>query len=66
MPFAHPQAKLLSKLVSADLGFTRIPRHIEAVTDELKREAVKLVKQPKAKVTHTALDLGIEQSVMRR
>ncbi len=35
-------------------------------TDEFKREAVKLVKQPGAKVTHIARDLGIEQSVLRR
>ena len=35
-------------------------------TDEFKREAVKLVKQPGSKVTHIARDLGIEQSVLRR
>lgn len=35
-------------------------------TDEFKREAVKLVKQPGAKVTHIARDLGIEQSILRR
>jgi transposase len=35
-------------------------------TDEFKREAVKLVKQSGAKVTHIARDLGIEQSVLRR
>ena len=35
-------------------------------TDEFKREAVKLVKQPGAKVTHIARDLGIEQSMLRR
>ena len=35
-------------------------------TDEFKREAVKLVKQPGAKVTHIARDLGIETSVLRR
>jgi transposase len=35
-------------------------------TDEFKREAVKLVKQPGVKVTHIARDLGIEQSVLRR
>lgn len=35
-------------------------------TDEFKREAVKLVKQPGAKVTQIARDLGIEQSVLRR
>jgi len=31
-------------------------------TDEFKREAVKLVKQPGAMVTHIARDLGIEAS----
>jgi transposase len=35
-------------------------------TDEFKREAVKLVKQPGAMVTHIARDLGIEPSVLRR
>lgn len=30
-------------------------------TDEFKREAVKLVKQPGAKFTHIARDLGITQ-----
>lgn len=35
-------------------------------TDEFKREAVKLVKQPGAKVSQIARDLGIEQSVLRR
>ncbi len=35
-------------------------------TDEFKREAVKLVKQPGAMVTHIARDLGINQSVLRR
>jgi len=35
-------------------------------TGEFKREAVKLVKQPGAKITHIARDLGIEQSVLRR
>ena len=35
-------------------------------TDEFKREAVKLVKQPGAMVTHIARDLGIEASVLRR
>jgi transposase len=35
-------------------------------TDEFKREAVKLVKQLGANVTHIARDLGIEQSVLRR
>jgi hypothetical protein len=37
-----------------------------AFTDEFKREAVKLVEQPGAKVTHIVRDLGIEQSVLRR
>ena len=35
-------------------------------TDEFKREAVKLVKQSGAMVTHIARDLGIETSVLRR
>jgi transposase len=35
-------------------------------TDEFKREAVKLVKQPGAMVTHIARDLGIEPTVLRR
>jgi len=35
-------------------------------TDEFKREAVKLVKQPGAMVTHIARDFGIEASVLRR
>lgn len=35
-------------------------------TDEFKREAVKLVKQPGAMVTRIARDLGIEASVLRR
>jgi len=35
-------------------------------TDEFKREAVKLVKQPGTMVTHIARDLGIEASVLRR
>ena len=35
-------------------------------TDEFKREAVKLCKQPGATVTQIALDLGIEASVLRR
>ena len=43
-----------------------MPRTRRAFTDEFKREAVKLVKQPGAKVTHIARDLGIEQSVLRR
>jgi transposase-like protein len=34
-------------------------------TDEIKLEAVKLVKYPGAKVTHIARDLGINQSVLR-
>lgn len=43
-----------------------MPRTRRAFTDEFKREAVKLVKQPGARVTHIARDLGIEQSVLRR
>ena len=43
-----------------------MPRTRRAFTDEFKREAVKLVKQPGAMVTHIARDLGIEQSVLRR
>ena len=43
-----------------------MPRTRRTFTDEFKREAVKLVKQPGAKVTHIARDLGIEQSVLRR
>ncbi|MBS4046879.1 MAG: transposase [Alphaproteobacteria bacterium] len=35
-------------------------------TDEFKREAVKLCKQPGATVTHIARELGIEASVLRR
>ena len=35
-------------------------------TDEFKREAVKLCKQPGATVTHIARDPGIEASVPRR
>ena len=35
-------------------------------TDEFKREAVKLCKQPGATVTHIARDLGIEARVLRR
>jgi transposase len=35
-------------------------------TDEFKRKSVKLVKQPRAMVTHVARDLGIEQRVLRR
>lgn len=35
-------------------------------TDEFKREAVKLVKQPGGKVSQIARDLGIDQSVLRR
>lgn len=35
-------------------------------TDEFKREAVKLCKQPGATATHIARDLGIEASVLRR
>ena len=43
-----------------------MPRTGRAFTDEFKREAVKLVKQPRARATHIARDLGIEQSVLRR
>lgn len=43
-----------------------MPRARRTFTDEFKREAVKLVKHPGAKVTHIARDLGIEQSVLRR
>ncbi|MBC7377277.1 MAG: transposase [Burkholderiaceae bacterium] len=43
-----------------------MPRTRRAFTDEFKREAVRLAKQPGAKVTHIARDLGIEQSVLRR
>ena len=43
-----------------------MPRTRRTFTDEFKREAVKLVKQPGAEVTHIARDLGIEQSVLRR
>lgn len=35
-------------------------------TDEFKREAVKLCKQPGATVTHIARDLGIDAGVLRR
>lgn len=43
-----------------------MPRTRRTFTDEFKREAVKLVKQPGAMVTHIARDLGIDQSVLRR
>ena len=43
-----------------------MPRTRRTFTDEFKREAVKLVKQPGAMVTHIARDPGIEQSVLRR
>src|SRR5450830_314834 len=43
-----------------------MPRTRRTFTDEFKREAVKLVKQPGTMVTHIAKDLGIEQSVLRR
>ena len=43
-----------------------MPRTRRTFTDEFKRDAVKLVKQPGAMVTHIARDLGIEQSVLRR
>ena len=43
-----------------------MPRTRRTFTDEFKREAVKLVKQPVAMVTHIARDLGIDQSVLRR
>jgi transposase len=35
-------------------------------TDEFKREAVKLCKQPGAVVTQVAGNLGVDQSVLRR
>ncbi|MFM2036674.1 MAG: hypothetical protein RL459_1939 [Pseudomonadota bacterium] len=41
-------------------------RTSRSFTDELKREAVKLVKQPEAMVNHIAWDLGIEASALRR
>ncbi len=37
-----------------------------SLTDEFKREAVKLCKQLGATVTHIERDLGIETSVLRR
>lgn len=43
-----------------------MPRTRRAFTVDIKPEAVRLVKQPRAKVTHIARDLGIEQSVLRR
>lgn len=43
-----------------------MPRTRRAFTDEFKREAVRLVKQSSATVTHIARDLGIKQSVLRR
>ena len=43
-----------------------MPRTRRAFTDEFKREAVNLAKQPGAMVTHIARDLGIDQSVLRR
>ena len=43
-----------------------MPRTRRTFTDAFKREAVKRVKQPGAKVSHIARDLGIEQSVLRR
>jgi transposase len=46
-----------------------MPRTRRAFTDEFNREAVKLVKlvkQPGARVTRIARDLGIEQSVLRQ
>lgn len=41
-----------------------MPRTRRPLTDGFKRETVNLVKQPGAKVTHIARDLGIEQSVL--
>lgn len=35
-------------------------------TDEFKREAVKLCKQPDTTITHIARDLGIDAGVLRR
>jgi transposase len=46
-----------------EIGMTRTRR---SFTDEFKREAVKLCKQPGATITHIARDLGIETSVLRR
>ena len=43
-----------------------MPRTRRTFTDEFKREAVELFKQPGAMVTHIARDLGIDQSVLRR
>lgn len=43
-----------------------MPRTRRTFTDEFKREAVKLVKHPGAKLMHIARDLGMEQSVLRR
>lgn len=40
-------------------------RRRRSFTDEFKREAVKLVKQPGAMVTHIARDPGVEASVLR-
>jgi transposase len=43
-----------------------MPRTRRTLTDEFKREAVTLVSQPEAMVTHIASDLSMEQSVLRR
>lgn len=43
-----------------------MPRTRRTFTDEFKREVIKLVKQPGAKVTHIARDRGVEHSVLRR
>lgn len=53
---ASPEARIR-------VGMTRTRR---SFTDEFKREAVKLCKQPGATATHIARDLGIQTSVLRR
>lgn len=40
---------------------TDMPRRKITFTDEFTREALKLVKLPGAKFTHSARDMGIEQ-----
>jgi transposase len=42
-----------------------MPETRRTLTDELKREAVKLVRHPKKGVTHMVTDLVIKQSVLR-
>jgi transposase len=49
-------------MMCQEIGMTRTRR---SFTDEFKREAVKLCKQPGATVTHIARDLGIQTSVLR-